>query len=114
MAIGVPGCPEFAFWTASIERVRIVLIASVERSDGCDMVWVTFRNEVARWNHLGMDSASTGGRIDRECLRLCAGFQLTSRASAFVKLARHFPAMPEEPEALEFLISQSSFVRVTL
>src|SRR5206468_10597793 len=27
-AIGVPGCPDFACWTASIERVRIVLIAT--------------------------------------------------------------------------------------
>jgi hypothetical protein len=27
-AIGVPGCPEFAACTASIDRVRIVLIAS--------------------------------------------------------------------------------------
>src|ERR687897_3570505 len=26
--IGAPGCPEFAFWTASIESVRIVSIAS--------------------------------------------------------------------------------------
>src|SRR5919108_559172 len=25
--IGAPGCPEFAFWTASIERVRMVSIA---------------------------------------------------------------------------------------
>ena len=23
---GIPGCPEFAFWTASIESVRIVLM----------------------------------------------------------------------------------------
>src|ERR1044071_2783861 len=27
-AIGVPGCPDLACWTASIERVRIVLIAN--------------------------------------------------------------------------------------
>src|SRR5262249_22969353 len=27
-AIGVPGCPDFACWTASIERVRMVLIAN--------------------------------------------------------------------------------------
>ena len=27
--MGVPGCPEFACWTASILRVRIVLIESV-------------------------------------------------------------------------------------
>src|SRR5437016_4647371 len=27
-AIGVPGCPDFACWTASIERVRMVLIAT--------------------------------------------------------------------------------------
>src|SRR5215470_5799387 len=27
-AMGVPGWPEFAFWTASMESVRIVLIAS--------------------------------------------------------------------------------------
>src|SRR4029077_13679367 len=31
-AMGVPGCPDFACWTASIERVRIVLIASWSRS----------------------------------------------------------------------------------
>jgi hypothetical protein len=30
--IGAPGCPEFAFWTASIERVRIVSMASRSRS----------------------------------------------------------------------------------
>src|SRR5208282_1863022 len=30
--MGVPGCPDFACWTASIERVRIVLIASRSRS----------------------------------------------------------------------------------
>src|SRR6266705_808283 len=27
-AIGVPGCPDFACWTASMERVRMVLIAN--------------------------------------------------------------------------------------
>src|SRR3954449_9523650 len=27
-AIGVPGCPEFAFWIASIDSVRIVLMQS--------------------------------------------------------------------------------------
>jgi len=27
-AIGVPGCPEFAFWTASIAKVRMVLMHS--------------------------------------------------------------------------------------
>src|SRR5580704_1451469 len=27
-AIGVPGCPDLACWTASIERVRIVLMAN--------------------------------------------------------------------------------------
>jgi hypothetical protein len=26
IAMGVPGCPEFADWTASMERVRMVLI----------------------------------------------------------------------------------------
>src|SRR5258706_3561785 len=30
--IGAPGCPELAFWTASIESVRIVLIARVSSS----------------------------------------------------------------------------------
>src|SRR5690349_17990897 len=30
--IGAPGWPEFAFWTASIERVRIVSMASRSRS----------------------------------------------------------------------------------
>jgi hypothetical protein len=33
--IGAPGCPEFAFWTASIDRVRIVSIAS------CSSDWAT-------------------------------------------------------------------------
>src|SRR5262245_40960303 len=28
MLIGVPGCPDLACWTASIERVRMVLIAN--------------------------------------------------------------------------------------
>src|SRR3954451_3594063 len=32
-AIGVPGWPEFAFWTASIESVRIVSIESFSRLD---------------------------------------------------------------------------------
>ena len=30
--IGAPGCPEFAFWTASIESVRMVSMASWSRS----------------------------------------------------------------------------------
>src|SRR5262245_41529568 len=32
MAIGVPGWPEFACWTASIDNVRMVLIDSWSRS----------------------------------------------------------------------------------
>ncbi len=66
------------------------------------MTWceVTFRNEVARWNHWGMNSAATGGQIGRECLRLCAGFQLTSRASAFATMACNEPIMPDDPDAL--------------
>jgi len=28
MDIGVPGCPELAFWIASIDSVRIVLMQS--------------------------------------------------------------------------------------
>jgi len=31
MAIGVPGCPEFACWTASIDKVRMVLMLRVSR-----------------------------------------------------------------------------------
>ena len=41
MAIGVPGWPELAAWTASIERVRIVLMQVA--SSGCrsDLIaWV--------------------------------------------------------------------------
>ncbi len=64
------------------------------------MVWVTFRIEVARWNHLGMDSAATVCRIGRECLRLFLGIQLTSRASAFTTMAHNQPVSPDEPEAL--------------
>jgi hypothetical protein len=33
MAMGVPGCPELAAWTASIARVRIVLMQVA--SSGC-------------------------------------------------------------------------------
>src|SRR5215213_5872315 len=33
MAIGVPGCPDSAAWTASIDRVRIVLMQVA--SSGC-------------------------------------------------------------------------------
>jgi hypothetical protein len=33
VAIGVPGCPEFAYWTASMHRVRIVAIASRSGSE---------------------------------------------------------------------------------
>src|SRR5271169_6683428 len=36
-AIGVPGCPDLACWTASIERVRIVLMAN----------WAVFTSVVA-------------------------------------------------------------------
>jgi hypothetical protein len=31
-AIGVPGCPELAFWTASIDNVRTVLMERRSRS----------------------------------------------------------------------------------
>ncbi len=37
-AIGVPGWPEFAFWTASIESVRIVLTHS--SSSVVSVAWV--------------------------------------------------------------------------
>ena len=30
--MGVPGCPELAFWTASMHRPRMVLMDSVSRS----------------------------------------------------------------------------------
>ena len=36
MAIGVPGWPELAFWIASIDSVRIVLMQSVSRSVAWD------------------------------------------------------------------------------
>src|SRR5262249_5423041 len=34
--MGVPGCPEFACWTASIDSVRIVLIASVSSGSAAE------------------------------------------------------------------------------
>ena len=35
-AMGVPGCPDFACWTASIDKVRMVLMqsSSIEGSPG--------------------------------------------------------------------------------
>src|SRR3954452_6737146 len=37
MAIGVPGCPELACWTASIASVRMVLMLRVSRSGTVNM-----------------------------------------------------------------------------
>ena len=31
IAMGVPGCPEFAFWTPSIDNVRMVFMHSPSR-----------------------------------------------------------------------------------
>ena len=36
--MGVPGCPELAFCTASIDSVRIVLMESSAKSCGCDIL----------------------------------------------------------------------------
>jgi hypothetical protein len=41
MPIGAPGCPEFAFWTASIERVRIVLMARRSRASGATVMVIS-------------------------------------------------------------------------
>ena len=42
MAIGVPGCPEFACWTASMDSVRMVLTDRVAKSVGMvPLTWYT-------------------------------------------------------------------------
>ena len=38
MAIGVPGCPELAAWTASMARVRIVLMQVASSGCRCDLI----------------------------------------------------------------------------
>src|SRR5450432_4124885 len=61
MPIGAPGCPEFAFWTASIDSVRIVLTARRSRASGARaMAIAVLRGVSVRW----------GGSEPRASLRI--------------------------------------------
>src|SRR6185369_16267132 len=62
--IGAPGCPEFAFWTASMESVRIVVIARRSRSGviarggrAATATLVILSTDVARPRHRGVRGA---------------------------------------------------------
>jgi hypothetical protein len=71
MPIGVPGCPELACCTASIERVRIVLIDCVAASSGLQGGGVS-TDVIAVFIRIGVLRAGNAHAIARCVPRLCA------------------------------------------
>lgn len=54
--IGMPGCPESAFWTASIDSMRIVLMQSWSRSSR-DLAVSNSGCVAGRWFMIGTESS---------------------------------------------------------
>src|SRR5262245_2119329 len=100
-AIAVPGCPEFAFWTASMARVRIVSIA---RS------WIGFNGLPFRTRGAPRLAGSGDGRALRreQAVERCSGhLQLVRR-----RLARAEEALELVPGAGEDACGRVSGVAV--
>src|SRR6266496_3737783 len=100
MPIGVPGWPEFAFWTASMASVRIVLMHRRSSSDCSSCLWGVAS---AAWTTTSGRSSCSSMAM-RHSLTCSAGgsepASLVGTAGGFVTAARLPGSLQDVVEAL--------------